>query len=368
MHDDLISAFNPSDHAPLSLSITPEHKWQAVSQLQKAIRRGQPSLAVEWARALWNADRSYGLYRMAVIAAEEVAGANPELAAAFLRSDIRRAWFEARGGFKAMAYFAFAFAQSPKDRASCDLSGLASASRLLKLSPPLGPNAAASDLSRLALDDTAPAPTRLSALWQLLGTAAIPNPAFGEPFEGDYVEFSRCCAQLCDDPDMLVCIQRSLALNKEPNPIGLALCRRIALAEGASVSNDPPSVPTSIRGSYLMAGIDTHTREGKTALASWLSASSEIQRVCAPLPSRAAKLDFLGACIFRLEGHEVTPKLRYPTEDRIQQWKRKMLARSARMEPQELFDLLARLLPELDDHRVAAIGPALAAGNSTPSP
>lgn len=371
--EERLALFSP-DPSTLLLSIPKEQKWMAVSQLQKAIRRGLPDQAATWAHALWNADRSYGLFRMAVIAAEEIGGANPALAARYLESEIRRAWFDERGGSKALVFFAREFALSPKDRSSCDLAGLAKRASVAPANL-RGEWADAApfandmpSLESLALDDALDPRARQTALWMLAGTTRIPVSADMIPAtEGDQSLFFSVCQRLCEDEDLKTVIRKSMSLNKEPNPIGLALCRRLALAEGPFISPEPFEAATQTLGNWTLAGIDMHTREGKAAIAQWLKHSKPLQRLMAPISSWSDKLNLLGYLVFRLEGHEVSPKMSYPTAHAIQLWCRQGLCDAiGRPDPEPVFRGLNMLLPSLMEHRKIACG-LIEASDPSPS-
>lgn len=362
-----LGAFEMGSEKP-PFSIPKEQKWMGVSQLQKAIRRGLPDQAEGWARALWDADRSYGLFRMAVIAAEEVAGGDPALAARYLESEIRRDWFNERGGVKAMAFFAREFALAVKDRSSCDLAGLSkragSAPTDLQGSWEQADRFAkdSDSLAALALDAGIDPRARHRALWLLAGTQRVPAPADMIPStEGDYPYFLSVCERLCPDSDLDTVIRKSFNLNKEPNPIGLALCRSLALSEGSSVSPAPLRVPTAVEGHWNLAGVDMHTREGQAAIGNWLKGSAPLKRLMGPVSAWRDKTSLLGYLVFRLEGHDVTPKLTYPTAERIQAWCQTGLSAAiGREDPEPVFRGLAMLLPGLHEQRKISCGLILA--------
>lgn len=350
-HAELSSAFSPDPEAAAAVRIAPDQKWIAVSQLHKAIRRARPEIAVAWARALWEADRSYGLFRMAVIACEEVACADPALARGYLQSEIKRAWFDDRGGFGAMAYFVDAFARSPKDRTSCDLASTASASRLADVD--LGGRAGRPDfpaLRALAQDEAASAPARLSALWLLAGTRKVPCAELGAPKEGHHMSYLGACAAIEPDPDAIACSELSLRLNKEPNGLALPLCRQAQRAAPPTIASGA-RCPTIVRGWGLTAALDAHTREGRAALEELLVAEPGARELCARAGSRADKVKALGSVFFRLEGREVEPRLQYPLAAQADAWHEQRVARLLGIPAPDAFARAEALLPALDELR-----------------
>lgn len=364
-HDDhaIASAAYQLALAP-SMTISADKKWIAVSQMQKAIRRGEAAIAVEWAHALWEAEKAYGLFRMGVIAAEEIAGANPALARGFLQSEIKRDWFEERGGFSSFAYFVDAFARSPKDRTSCDIASTASLSHLEGVASAKGEiNYAA--VRAVAEDDSKPMPARVSALWLLAGTKKSPNPQLGAERHGRLIHFLGACHSICPDADVLACIDLSLRLNTEPNPIALALCRS---SQKGAVLSSTLATPTRAIGNGLSCAIDAHTREGREAIERLLASSTLAQDICRPMTSKSDKSKLLGSIFFRLEGHEVAPRLAYDLSSKAHAWHRRRLARLASRPEEQLFEEAALLLPELDDLRQAAAPWAFSPATNSASP
>lgn len=350
-HAEHSSVFTLSSDTDTAVRIEAEQKWVAVSQLQKAIRRAQPEIALAWARALWEADRSYGLFRLAVIACEEVAGADPALARGYLQSEIKRAWFDERGGFRAMAYFVDAFARSPKDRTSCDLSSTASAELLNGIN--LGGRSGRPDfpaLRALAQDDTAHVSERLSALWLLAGTRKVPCAELGAPKEGHHMSYLGACATIEPDPDTIACAELSLRLNKEPNGLALPLCRQAQRATPTALISGLVC-PTVIRGWGITAALDAHTREGRAALEDLLDGESAARALCAGIGSRSDKIKALGTLFFRLEGREVEPFLDYPLAQQTCAWHDARLALIFSTSALDALTQARALLPALDELR-----------------
>jgi hypothetical protein len=331
---------------PLGFPLTPDRKWIAVSHIQKAIRRGRPEIANAWALQLWDADRSYCLFRMGVIAAEEIAGANPALARAFLSSEIKKTWFEERGGFGAFAYFVDQFAASPKDRTSCDLASTASLSHLAGVADKMG-KLDFRALRAIAVDSDKPTPARATALWLLAGTKKSPRADLGDR-SGSLMDFLGACGSICPEPDTLFNIDMSLRLNKEPNPLALALCRA---AQNEATESPTLAVPTAAFGHGLPCAVDAHTREGRSAIEALLQESPEARALCAPLRDKADKAKLLGSLFFRLEGHETTPHLDYALASRTQAWHWSRLSKLSEFPAKELPALAQGMLPRLHELR-----------------
>lgn len=336
-----------NSHGLLGDEIPVEQKWMAVSQMQKSIRRGERQLALSWANSLWKCDPAYALFRTGVIAAEEIAGANPALARAFLQTEIKKKWFDDRNGFESYAYFIDSFAQSVKDRTSCDIASTASLTALPKVKPR---DELDYDMLRKIAEDASQAiPARVSALWLLAGTQKSPNPNLGMDRHGRLIDYLGACSTICNDPDVIYCIDMSLRLNKEPNAISLALCRS-QQSDGAAVV-DELTIPTLTSGRYALPGVDAHTREGRAALAELLLASEFAKKMTNHLSSASDKNQLLGKVFFRMEGHECCPRLDYNLADKTNAWHRKKLAKISRLHEDELFGLAKDCLPLLNELR-----------------
>lgn len=333
--------------------ILAEQKWMAVSQMQKSIRRGERQLALSWANSLWKCDPAYALFRTGVIAAEEIAGANPALARAFLQTEIKKKWFDDRNGFESYAYFIDGFAQSVKDRTSCDIASIASLTSLPNVKPR---GELDYDLLRKTAEDVSqPVPARVSALWLLAGTQKSPNPNLGMDRPGRLIDYLGACANICNDADVIYCIDMSLRLNKEPNAISLALCRS-QQSDGNGVVLEL-TIPTQKIGRYVLSGVDAHTREGRAAIGELLAASQYAKAMTANLSSHADKTQLLGKVFFRLEGHECSPRLDYELALKTNSWHRKKLAKISRLQEAELFGLANDCLPLLNELRQKQANP-----------
>lgn len=342
------SASHAAQFEPLGFELSAERKWIAVSHIQKAIRRGRGDIATAWARALWDADRSYCLFRMGVVAAEEIAGANPALARAFLSTEIKKAWFEERGGFAPFAYFIEQFAASPKDRTSCDIASTASLGHLEGIADKTG-KLDFGALRAIATDLDKPTPARITALWLLAGTKKSPRADLGER-HGSLMDFLGACGTICPEPDTLFNIDASLRLNKEPNPLALSICRA---AQTESSLSTNLTIPTSSFGMGLPCAVDAHTREGRAAIEALLNESADARSIAEPLRAKADKSKLLGSLFFRLEGHETTPSIEYSLCARAQAWHWNRLAKLSGVPAKELAEQARQLLPRLHELRIA---------------
>ena len=78
--------------------LTKEDKWLLVSCLQKSVRKGFVDLAIDYASKLYDLERSYLVYRLSIIAVEDVGLGNLSLVNEFMDTEIKKANIEDKGG------------------------------------------------------------------------------------------------------------------------------------------------------------------------------------------------------------------------------------------------------------------------------
>lgn len=160
--------WQPLKHPQIHLSNS--QKWLNISALQKAIRRGQVTRAIQFARQGCMLDADYVFRRIAVCALEDIGIGNFLAVACCLAvlGDKRRR--RDIGEANLAAYLAQMLAESPKSRLACDLLSLVEYNPRLK--PIITEWASASDteLANNALNQSMAMDRRMLATWLLAGT------------------------------------------------------------------------------------------------------------------------------------------------------------------------------------------------------
>lgn len=296
--------FTPIEMKP----VNPSAKWRIVSALQKSIRRGYQDHADYYAQALLSFDKSYFLYRMAVVSMEDVGAGDPALVLAFLYAARFKGVREQYGEAKLGSFFARKMAASVKDRNACDLLVCADWHPDYKDQRHDYYHATSAKLMQYVMDAADPIEETI-ALWYLRGTTEFKSPVLPER-SGDVKSFIEVCAAKGNPPISAEISRWGSSKQREGHPITIGLtCRYASVALGKYTEDALLELP--MLGNYISAAIDVHTREGKIAL-------SNLAKQLVGFDEIKDKMEALGTVLFRLEGHQVNKRLSYPMSEWIQ--------------------------------------------------
>ena len=103
-----------------------QDKWLLVSCLQKSIRKGHLNLALNYADELYEIEKAYLLYRLSIIAVEDIGLGNIDVVHNFLETEIKKKIIEERGGKPYVMQVVHDLTLANKDRSACDLTYLSS--------------------------------------------------------------------------------------------------------------------------------------------------------------------------------------------------------------------------------------------------
>lgn len=245
-----------------------EDRWKLASHMQKAVRRGLADEA-EWAaRTLWPIDHAYVRTRLAVIAVEDVAGAESETVATLFEPGWHKKHFEARGGVDAIGAAARTLALCEKDRTACDMWSCrhwfvefeGTHGRWDQMTP--------MEAVDLAWSPAEPWWVRALAAWRAVGTRAYSDRGEILPtVPGDvplWLESAQDHGLTATDQAVLLTAGKA---QHEPHPVFLPLAwslRRAELAPGA-IAPTLPLLELGKVGPWLSAALDGHTAEGRRA-------------------------------------------------------------------------------------------------------
>lgn len=281
-----------------------EAQWLAMSCLQKSIRRGLPEVATAYADRMWDVSKSYLLYRLSIVALEDIGIANFPLVNSFLATEIKKDKIEQAGGKEYVLQVVADMANSPKDRSACDLTWLASGS--------LG-GEPSSELSPLLEE--------VRSNWKVLG---------GKILKQDGVDIEKHDPESLAEHVKLVGASDEATLatlygakiQREPHCLAIGICERLMKDEeeinmGKWRTGDVINMPTQpdcyyhdeqAQTLWLNHGVDGHTREGQKALYAWLRMHPSYNF---PIAKHL---------LFRVEGGEVSHRLFYPSAVNIMHW------------------------------------------------
>lgn len=294
-------------------NFTKDHKWLLVSCLQKAIRKGFSDLAVEYADYLYDIDRSSLLYRLSVIAIEDIGLGNVDLIHEFMETQIKIANIEIAGGKSYTLKMVRAFSESVKDRSACDLCALSFMNEFESKTP--------QENEKMFLSETAPVVNRLIAGWEVLGASKLKNPLIINK-EDNLERFMEINRELVVDEKVLSIMKNGYLIHREPHFIAIGLLASLLNKEkeqtvgnfktGQYVEKIYPK--NLINNTWLIDGIDWHTKEGKSAIYNFCEQKNDMtdwflkQEIHHDL-----RAGLMGLLLFRTVGHQVNKRMVYPT-------------------------------------------------------
>jgi len=209
-----------------------------------------------------------------------------------------------------------------KDRSACDLLYI-SKYHFCKVVD-------AQELEFIYKDSTKPLIDRCVSGWGIVGGKKIKHPHIPEGNDNieRYIEVNR---QLNIPENLLSIIKTSHKIHHEEHLFGFGICYNQFVKEhGQTIKNFTTGdiikkifVPEvyidnqTNEATWVSAGLDYHTKEGKSAIYSFIK-NKEIKQL---LTNKNIPYDLwvnlIGHSLFRLEGHEVNERLFYPTANTI---------------------------------------------------
>lgn len=331
--------------------ITKEDKWKAVSHLQKCIRRGWADKIPDVARALWAVDNAYLRYRLAVIAAEDVGIGNAAAVVELMQDKINKRWVDANGGIEGLIVRMQALANGVKDRTACTWGSLAS---LQDFEAKHGDWEAATPqrAALVAFDEKESLSVRAAAALRAAGTNLFPHGGFPE-VAGDWEHWMGVNGQHAPE-DILFAMRQGQKSQKEWHPAFLGMCWNDYQASPTEVQTTNPRDFGDVHG-YCSAGIDSHTAEGKKAIASWWRTTPQLRQQWHALGWTGTDSDaiaLLSSMVFIMEGGAVDKRLGYTTAQAVEQAAKERWAARAGMLGKEAANAVWKAMPRLHECRL----------------
>ncbi len=294
------------------------NKWLLVSCLQKSIRRGFEEEAVMLWKHLKDIDRFYTIYRLSIMAIEDVGLGNIDLMYDFLSTGLKKVNLEQKGGNDYIEYIVKELAKSVKDRSACDISWLASGDNWID-------DKNINKYQEIYQDETIPLRKRVLAGWLMVGTKKIKHQIIKDFDEQNHIgEFIELQKYNQVDEKIIKIVEESYPYQKEPHLFALPLLSQ-KLQQEQNIQIGKSQYKTGdfkehkieknildIEGlPIILEAIDGHTSEGKKIIQK-LIREKDIQ-------DEIKFLDFeeqeylLKHILFQLEGQVVNKRLIYPT-------------------------------------------------------
>ena len=345
-----LSLQTPSTNIPAT-----DDKWVLASNLQKAIRRGLPQVAVGTVNKLLRIDSSYCWRRLVVISYEDVGFGDISLCHELLKTFRREALHRQLGTERVAGYFAHELARTPKSRALCDAIAMLEFSvqraRYERQCLALEDN----QLLDIAGDCNAAVMDRTAALRHIAGyrEAGYRNYRLATP----------------PRPDLMREIVSRLELNEIEGRLyisgqGVSESMNIALPviaqmiRGAAPQEQHAEHAFCGKNGILYAALDTHTRAGKRCFRVLAKEDKPLREFFGRRPA-LDPVAVLGAGVFIVEGTALGRWLIFGgTDDLRQMFNRHFLeyVGVTEEEQDELLVLIKDSLPRLNYVRDGEIG------------
>lgn len=305
----------------MSYPLNKQDKWLLVSCLQKSIRKGFVDLSLDYADELYEIEKSYLLYRLSIIALEDVGLGNIPTVSDFLSTEIKKTNIEEKGGKDYVMNIVQQLALSDKDRSACDLTYLAS------FYAEKNNNNNNSTNEEIFTNPHASIVSRVLSGWQVLGAKKQKNP-FIQNLEDDINKFIELNSKITSDNQILDIIRSSYKFQREPHFIALGLLSFIFNSEknnGGKIGSYnvgdviEKKYTTRMCGrtqKWLIDGIDWHTSEGKKAIYDFSYRKNSLTQYLKENlinPSSDDIAQNIGSLLFRENGHCVDKRLLYPS-------------------------------------------------------
>ena len=289
-----------------------QNKWLLVSCLQKSIRKGFVSLVENYVDELYDLEKNYLVYRLSIMAIEDIGIANIPLVNSFLQTEIKKANIEELGGKSYVIDVAKSLALSVKDRSACDLVYISTMYGERKFS----------NYEEIFLDESQTLVRRILAAWEILGAKKMKNPLITK-VEDNICQFLELNAKLKNNnEDVLNIMKISYKIHNEPHFIALGILKHLYEEEkknGSKVGkyaigdyflkNYPEIL---IDKKWLLDGVDWHTREGKSAIYATINEPIEIVKYLKQFViDKESLAASFGMLLFKKIGQQVNKRLIY---------------------------------------------------------
>lgn len=313
LRDDLTQQLlHHQQPAPDPLDISP---WVAMALLQKAIRRGEQSFALQAAATLLRRSQEKFWRRACSIAFEDVGVADLNTTGLVTASLAGKSFRAKIGGeWTVASYLVARMCNARKCRSADDLLMLSErhpAYEHFRLGLTYGTT---SELLALVRSG-APLQKRALAAWYLAGTDRCPSPQLRTRKGAPQTLFDDLCE--AGHPHTLVEIAR-----EGFRRTGQVLCPLVVLL--ASLKQEQPALiedddfpPETMCGALPSWALDVYSREGQQALRRFLGRNCETARWVRRRIPPAQRIKFLGNILFAVEGGLLRNHYRWPLADEL---------------------------------------------------
>ena len=306
-----VAQFDPPPFYPINAS-----PWVAMALLQKAIRRGRKQCALRAAATLLRQSPERPWRRIGCIAYEDV-GVGDLDTVAMVTTALAGKRFRASLGdeWKVASFLVCRLARARKCRGADDLLMLAEGHPAFAQARADLASRSTDDLIRIVTGSD-PLPIRALALWYALGTNRRPSSQL-RPRRGDPAASFDGLGNAGISEGVVEIAREGFKKTSEVLAPFVALLHPQWLAQNDATTEDDALPPETMIGDLPGWALDIYTREGRAALAAFISGTTETARwVRAHIPPRQ-RVAFLGGIVFRVEGQCCRRRVHWPTGDQL---------------------------------------------------
>lgn len=285
--------------------------WLATSALQKAIRRGHQTIALEAISFLLGGHADRFWRRLVVIALEDIGIGDLDLVQHVLLASTRKGWRAEHGGDWAVASrLVSRLCAAPKSRDACELLVAADLHPRWKEQRTAFLDLTQHQLSDIVADPARHPVERTLASWLVSGTKRFPAYSLPE-VEGSFSTLLDVYRHIGVADHVLEVARLGSTRTQEGHPLTLPLVWLTASAGPVTIDATDPPEPFLI-GGWAGYSYDMHTRLGRRALGMFKHRCSALHRMLDKHLPVSAHADLVGHLVFRAEGHVVDRRLGYP--------------------------------------------------------
>lgn len=330
-------------------------RWLALSGLQKAIRRGHHSFALQCGATLLQSEPDTFWRRLIVIAYEDMGIGNLDLLADLMSIAGRKAWRRQAGELNAASFFIARMCSAPKDRTCDDLVALADWDPTIKAARAAFCGAKLPFNLQLIANTGSISSEDAIAIWQRIGSRR---------YRAENIPIaSGCYRDLLADYEAAGYPSRIIELCR----VGLtrmscslpAYLPAVYMAAGCAAAH-----AVTLRPSASIEGIpafvfDWFTRAGREAIRLWSFSDSGLRPALRWFSGKSDPVRAAAMAVFQLEGGRVNFEIIWPCRRSIADQTTVALLTSAGLietRVPEFMELCQERLSILDEIRFAVVG------------
>ena len=300
--------------------LRPDDKWNAVSSMQKACRRGWILPFQNAVRQAYALDPAYASYRLAVLAFEDLIGGRPEVAQTFAKGWGKK-HIKQHGGLDYLLEVVSSWPIGIKDRLASDLLAciywLPEWQRQHGMFEHVLPDHA----FKLFMNTTEPWWSRALGLWRVWGTEHYTHPSLPKKIQGHVGLIETSGMPWIQDEHKIQALKMGV-VQKESSVVFLPLVwssiDEAKKQDAYTLKKWSGEIQTPYWiGPWLSIGLDKHTRDGQRAWSRWIKTTeAKAWMKESGVESEDVK-DMVSHLLFVFEGGVLDESANYPMKKQV---------------------------------------------------